>query len=125
MSDVYRLFFWTGYLAVLTTSFITLDGVSLDKIKIGPEVFRIRLDFLLHFVVYLLICMYYLAGRWKDLSLFASNPLIKFILLLLFLAIVTELIQIWVPERAFNVFDLVANVAGIVVGVGVIRRVEG
>jgi len=43
----------------------------------------------------------------------------------LFLAIITELVQLWVPERAFNVFDLLSNVAGVVAGVGVIRVAQG
>ncbi len=43
---------------------------------------------------------------------------------MLFLAIITELVQLWVPERAFNVFDLLSNVAGVVAGVGVIRMAQ-
>ncbi len=38
----------------------------------------------------------------------------KFILLILFLAIITELVQLWIPARKFNVFDLLSNVAGLV-----------
>ena len=52
--------------------------------------------------------------------MFDTDPLRKFVLLVLFLGIVTELIQLWVPERAFNLFDLVANVAGVVAGLFVI-----
>jgi VanZ family protein len=37
------------------------------------------------------------------------------------LAVVTEFIQLWVPSRAFNVFDMVSNVSGIVLGVVIIR----
>jgi len=69
--------------------------------------------------------MYFLAGIKIKLSLFNKKPLEKFILLVLFLAIMTELVQLWVPERAFNVFDLLSNVAGVVAGVGVIRMAQG
>jgi len=65
--------------------------------------------------------MYYLAGRWKDVSLFNNKPLIKFFFPVLLLAIVTEVVQLWVPERAFNMFDLVSNVAGVVTGVVIIK----
>jgi len=116
---IYRYIFWIGYLVVLTTAFIPVKG-SLNKIILGPESFRIRLDHLLHFAGYFLICMYYLAGQKKGLSLFTANPLAKFILLLLFLAIVTEMVQLWVPERSFNVFDLVSNVVGVIAGMGVV-----
>lgn len=103
---------------------IPLKGVSLNKITIGLDVFRIRLDFLLHFIVYFLICLYYLAGWKNGVSLFAANSLFKFILLVLFLAIVTELVQLWVPERAFNVFDLVSNIGGVIVGLVIVRLVQ-
>jgi VanZ family protein len=117
---LYRYLFWIGYFAVFIFAFIPIAG-SLSKVKLGPESFHIRLDQLLHFVVYFLICMYYLAGQQRGFSLFSENPLTKFILLLLLLAIVTELAQLWVPERAFNVFDMVANVGGVIIGLGVIK----
>lgn len=111
-------------MAVLITAFIPVAG-NFNRIKIGPETFKIGLDFLLHFAAYFLICMYYLAGRKRELCLFYSNSLTKFIPLLLFLAIVTELVQLWVPERAFNIFDLVSNFGGMVTGVAVVVMTEG
>lgn len=121
---IYRLIFWTGYFAVLVAAFVPVAG-ALNKIRLGPEAFSIRLDHLLHFGAYFLICMYYLAGRKKGLSLFESRPLTKFVILVLFLAVVTETVQLWVPARAFNVFDLVANVAGVAAGWGAIRYFRG
>ena len=120
---LYRLVFWTGYVAVLTAAFVPVAG-ALNRIHLGPEVFSIRLDHLLHFGAYFLICMYFLAGQIKGLSLFKDRPLTKFVVLLLFLAVVTETVQLWVPARAFNIFDLVANVAGVAVGWGTIRYFE-
>ena len=116
---LYRYIFWAGYFSVLITTFIPVAG-ELNKINIGPEAFHIRLDHLLHLVIYFLICMYYLFGLRKDFSLFKKNALLKFILLVLFLGIVTEIVQLWVPERAFNVFDLVSNVVGVGIGIGVV-----
>jgi len=119
LQKLYRYIFWIGYLAVLITAFIPVAG-DFSRIEIGPEVFKIRLDFLLHFAAYFLICMYYLAGQKKGLFLFTANPLTKFVLLVLFLAIAAELVQLWVPERAFNVFDLVSNVGGVIAGMGIV-----
>ena len=117
---LYRIVFWTGYIAVLITTFLPIS-FRVDKFKFGPEAFAIRSDHLLHFAVYLLICLFYLLGAKKGLKLFDVNPLRKFILLILALAILTELAQLWVPSRAFNVFDGVANVAGVMAGWAVIR----
>ena len=68
--------------------------------------------------------MYYLFGIRSGFTLFEKKSLLKFILLVLFLGIITEVVQLWVPERAFNVFDLVSNVAGVIAGVGVIRMAQ-
>jgi VanZ family protein len=48
----------------------------------------------------------------------------KFILITLLLAIVTELIQLWIPKRTFNIYDWVANVSGVIVGVRMIKMVQ-
>lgn len=40
------------------------------------------------------------------------------------LATVTEGVQLWVPARTFNVFDWVANMAGIGIGLLVIRMMN-
>ncbi len=108
-----------GYTVTLLTAFLPIAG-NLSKIKVHALVFEIRLDHLLHFGAYLLICIYYLAGLKLGYRLFKSKPLLKFVLAVLLLAIVTEVVQLWVPARAFNPFDLVANVAGLAAGVGVI-----
>ena len=117
---LYRLIFWTGYFAVLVTTFIPI-GYSFDKMRLGPEAFSIRMDHLLHFAVYLLICLFYLWGMKNGLKLFDTNPLRKFLLLVVLLATVTELAQLWVPSRAFNVFDWLANVTGVFFGWVIIR----
>jgi VanZ family protein len=122
-NKLYRSIFWTGYLAVLITTFIPVAG-ELNKISIGPESFHIRLDHLLHLLVYFLICMYYLLGICKGITLFRREPLLKFILLIVLLAIITEVVQLWIPDRAFNVFDMISNVAGLIAGMGVIKMVQ-
>ena len=119
---VYKSIFWIGYLAVLITTFIPVAG-ELNKTHIGPESFNIRLDHLLHLLVYFLICMYYLFGIRNRFDLFEKNSFLKFILLILLLAIITEVVQLWVPERAFNVFDLISNAAGVGLGVFIIKMV--
>ncbi len=116
---LYKSIFWIGYFAVLITTFIPIAG-ELNKIHIGPDAFQIRLDHLLHFAVYFIICIYFLAGLKRGLCLFSKNSMVKFILWVLFLGTVTELVQLWVPERAFNPMDWVANVAGVAIGLIVI-----
>lgn len=117
--SLYRFIFWFGYFSVLITTFAPIAG-ELGKVKIGPDAFHIRLDHLLHLLVYFLICMYSLFGIRMGFTLFEKNSLLKFILFILLLATVTEVVQVWVPERSFNPVDWIANVAGVGIGVGVI-----
>jgi VanZ family protein len=107
---------------VLITAFIPLTSlsVSLSKITFGPGSFQIRLDYLLHITIYFIICMYYLAGQWKGLMLFNKNSLKKFILLILLLATATEVIQLFIPARMFNLWDWVGNVSGVMIGLLII-----
>jgi len=116
---LYRYIFWTGYITVILSSFIPVAG-ELNKKFLGPESFHVRLDHLLHFLVYFLICMYYLFGAQKGITLFENNSLLKFILSVFFLATTTEVVQLWVPERAFNPVDWMANVSGLFIGLIVI-----
>ncbi len=120
---IFRCIFWAGYLAVLITTFLPVKG-ELNKINIGPDAFHIRLDHLLHLLVYLLICMYYLFGVLKGFTLFARNSLRNFFLVILLLATITEVVQIWVPERTFNMLDLLSNVAGLGLGIGIVWIVQ-
>lgn len=117
---LYRLVFWIGYYAVLISTFIPVAG-ELTKINIGPDAFHIRLDHLLHLLVYFLICMYYLFGIQKGVTLFEKYSFLKFVLVILLLATVTEVVQLWVPQRSFNPVDWLANVAG--VGIGMVAIV--
>jgi len=123
MKKLYKYIFWAGYIAVLITTFIPISG-SLNKVKLGPESFHIRLDQLLHFMVYFLICMYFLAGQQKGYPLFSENSLTKFTLVVFLLAIVTEWVQLFVPDRAFNVFDLISNVTGVFLGMGILMLAQ-
>ena len=119
LQKFYKSLFWIGYFLVLITAFINIAG-SFNDINIGKDLFKIRLDHLIHFAVYFLICVFYLVGLRKGLNLFTSNPFKKFILLILTLATVTEVVQLWVPVRTFNPMDWVSNVAGVLVGLLVI-----
>ena len=120
---LFHYIFWAGYSLVLITAFLPVDG-SLEKIKLGPVSFQIRLDHLLHFTVYFLICIYFLFGRLKGITLFEKNSLGKFVKLIVLLAIITEVVQLWIPQRAFNIFDLLSNLAGLIIGLLVIRMME-
>jgi VanZ family protein len=120
IQTLYKLLFWIGYFAVLITAFLALPW-QLDRIKIGTIDFHIRLDHLLHLLVYFLICMYFYAGLRNGLILFRHHALVKFLILIIFLATVTEVVQLWVPYRSFNPMDWVSNLSGVAIGLVVMH----
>jgi|BioPla2DNA2_1021312.scaffolds.fasta_scaffold13883_4 VanZ family protein len=117
---IYKYVFVIGYLGIFVLSFVPVFG-NLSSTKIGPESFKIRLDFFLHFMVYLSICLYYLIGRKLGYNLFNKHSFAKFIVLVLFLAIFTEVIQLCIPSRTFNLVDLVSNLIAVFFGIVLIR----
>ncbi|MBN1185601.1 MAG: VanZ family protein [Bacteroidales bacterium] len=123
LQKLYRIIFWAGYTAVLFTSILNIKW-SLNKIRFNLIAFDLRLDHLLHLSAYFLICMYYLWGQHKGYVLFRNHSRLKFIIATMVLATVTEFVQIFVPARAFNILDWVANVSGIVIGLIVISFVK-
>jgi VanZ family protein len=120
LQKLYKLIFWTGYTAMLLVSMVNIGG-DLNAIKVNMLVFELRLDHLLHFLVYFMICMYFMAGQSKGLALFKNHQVQKFIAAILTLATVTEVVQLWVPARSFSVLDWLSNVAGILMGLLIIR----
>jgi VanZ family protein len=115
IQTLYKRIFWIGYITVLITAFLALPW-QLDKIKIGTIDLHIRLDHLLHLLVYFLICMYFFAGQRNGLILFRHHARTKFLLFIIFLATVTEVVQLGVPYRSFNPMDWVANLSGVIIG---------
>jgi len=89
---------------------------GLNTIQLGLNPFQIRLDYVLHFMVYFFICLYYILGRLNGVYIFRKKSLKKYILAVLFLALVTEIVQIWIPSRSFNIIDSVYNFLGLSLG---------
>lgn len=84
----------------------------------GTYVFQLRLDYLIHILLFL-PWMIILLFNLKDASVnfFLFRPLIWLILGFV-LVITTEGIQYFIPYRAFNARDLFSNSLGLIVGLG-------
>jgi VanZ family protein len=120
LQKLFKYLFWSGYVAVLITSLVRIPG-NINRVELGVGNIKVHLDQLLHFCVYFLICIYYFAGKWRGLTLFNTNALRKFIIVTVLLASVTEVVQLWIPVRTFNPMDWMANISGVILGLGVGR----
>ena len=108
---------------VLVSAVIKI-GDALDK-KIGIGDLKVRLDHLLHALAYFIFSLYYIAGKYFGLKLFRKRTHVFFFLLLFLLGLLAEVVQIWVPYRAFSLMDLLSNLVGIGAGWGVTVILSG
>jgi VanZ family protein len=120
---IYKIIFWSGYLMVFVTSFIPLKN-DLHKQTLNLFSFKFHLDQVLHSIVYLLICIYFFIGDYFGSNLFRKNSVRNFLFVILILAVMTETVQLFVPSRTFNFFDMLANVIGVGIGFGIMNIVK-
>ena len=87
------------------------------------EAFGFRLDYPEHFIVYMLIPVFYYLSRGAYLQKIFRDAYYVFLLGMLF-SILTEIQQYYIEGRAFNMIDLALNVAGFLVGIPAGRFVK-
>ena len=79
-------------------------------------VVTIRLDYLLHCLVNIPLILFLYID--KGIELFRTPvKTVGWVILLLIFAVVTEWIQYFLPYRAFNINDMIANALGVLLGV--------
>jgi len=96
---------------ILILSVVSMNGsIALNKSK----VLGFRSDYLLHVLLFI-PWMVFAKWRWKEVNS-KSIFWLTFGIGILFAGI-SEVVQIFVPDRTFNMMDLAANCLGIVAGV--------
>jgi VanZ family protein len=98
-------------LILLSVLPINSTGSSINHVF----VVSIRLDYLLHCLVYIPLVFF----AWIDKELNILKLPVKtvgWIIVIFAFAMVTEWIQFFLPYRAFNINDLVANALGVLIG---------
>jgi VanZ family protein len=104
----YLLVIWV--LAIIFISSVP----NLPSPKIHPGGFKIRLDYLFHFIEYgVLAFLTFLSFVKKDFSIAPKKYLVITLALMLF-ALADEYHQILIPGRTFNLKDILSNISGIV-----------
>ena len=110
---LFALLFWLWIALILTFTFIP----NSPKMELQLKEDNLRLDYLLHFLVYFSLAILYLL--WKANTYFKIKPnlIVYFLIGGLVLAIGSEFTQSLIPNRSFNPYDLISNVSGILFGV--------
>jgi len=110
----WKLFYlYTVFLILLSVLPInSISGISINH----TFVVSIRLDYFLHCLVYLPLVVF----TWMDREIDTNRTPFKalgWIMVLLLFAAVTEWIQYFLPYRAFNINDMIANTVGVLIGI--------
>lgn len=71
--------------------------------------FNVRLDYVFHFLFFLP-----LAPCWR--ISFPKHNKWKVLLYTLLIGALSELIQMFLPARVYNIYDLISNIAGVLTG---------
>ena len=109
-----RLFYIYTIILVLL-AILPINSISPDSALNNIYIISIRLDYLLHFAVF--IPWVFLLWKMVGVS-FSSNlqATLLYIILGLLFATANEAVQYLLPYRAFNINDLLANGFGVLLG---------
>lgn len=107
---------WLAILLLINT--IPL-GDSANRVLKGTRLV-FRLDYLAHSLTFLTFFGIFLLARLNGQLVFVTRPVLKYVAVVIPAAILFELIQYQLPYRSFNPLDLIFNLAGAVLGLGLI-----
>jgi len=100
-------------LAIIAATFISLNP---EKTNLNDTfILTLRLDYLIHFSIFI-AWMFLTRLAWKPSFRTNFPHAIKWLLIGIALATLTEAVQYYIPWRAFNINDLLANILGILTG---------
>ena len=116
---VLRILFFLYCIAIILLTILPINGES--SLLNDTYIVKIRFDYLLHtmiFLPFLPLVMYSFSTtpRLKR----TIKKILSLITIGIFFAIITEVIQLYLPYRTFNINDLIANSFGIILGLPII-----
>ncbi|MBN2519725.1 MAG: VanZ family protein [Bacteroidales bacterium] len=112
-----RIFKLTGYLfwfwaiLIIVLSVIPYQNKLTETTREGS----IRFDYLEHLIIFFLLSILFVFWKRKNLKIFNLLFLIYLISGLLFASFM-EIVQLYIPNRTFNLIDMAYNSAGIIMG---------
>jgi len=107
----FKIYFWLTFLTIAVISILPVSFINI--IKIFPK-FYIRLDYIFHFISYLILASFFTAWRVGN-----EKNTISIILIIAFgiiFSLITEVSQIFIPIRSFNHIDIISNIGGYFLG---------
>jgi len=116
---IIKLLFWGWWAVILLFSLIPIGNKIELNLSSGSGL--IRPDYLIHLISFLLFAWIYRLGRVVERDLFQIKPTIKFNIIVFSTSVVSEFIQVLLPYRTFNPYDLLSNLIGASIGVLIVN----
>jgi VanZ family protein len=109
----FAFLFWIWLFAILYFTFMP----NSPKMTVDYKKETFRLDYLLHFFVYLSLSVLFFLWRANNLFKLQFKEIAFYLTIGILICGLSEYIQIYIPGRSFNLNDFYFNIAGIIVGV--------
>lgn len=110
---IFAFLFWGWLVFIIFVSLIPGIPDTTVKVKSGLE---IRTDFFIHvaayFILALLFYYWYIFSNWAKKNFIIGG----FLLIGLLFAYLSEIAQMYIPGRSFNIYDFISNGSGIITG---------
>ncbi len=108
--------FWTlvFYAWLVTIYLLTSSPGSPDSVS--ESILGVRIDYIKHFLAFFLIPVFYFFACGAFLEKIFRDKYYIFLLAVLF-SILTEIQQYWIAGRIFNLWDMIFNMAGLLLGI--------
>lgn len=106
--------FWVYTVIIPLLAVLPLNGTN-SRLN-NTYIISIRLDYLLHVGIFTLWLILYRVAYFSTKTNYRRGETVKLISLFLLFAILSEVIQSFIPYRSFNLNDLIANFLGVIIG---------
>jgi len=111
---LFQLLFWFWLLFILSNS---LFPRQIDAGDSSTEFLFLRMDYLVHFGAYFLLALFFFFWQSNGHLVLFRRQFLLFLTGAVLLAVGSEFLQMMIPGRSFNEYDLVANTLGLAAGI--------
>lgn len=106
--------FWGWILFILANS---LFPGQIEPIEQNANQGLLRVDYILHFGAYFVLAVFFFFWQVNGRYILFRKQVLLFLAGGLLLAAGSEIVQYFVPERSFNLYDFISNTLGLVLGI--------
>ena len=112
--------FWVWILVLVAVNVIPIGNDANNSLS-GSKIFEFRLDYLVHLIMILFFAWIWVLGKINNVKWFPRYEAAIFSSLVIVACVVLELLQVLIPWRSFNPVDMLYNLLGGQIVVGIVH----